>query len=141
MIINHKINFTSQTETLFSDLVAVNISKVETFITKKIICENSHTSIKPFLFLKLTTDHGIDGWGEAFISDESEKIVVEYLHGFTNNKNFLHAINPIILRKYIDSKDDSNSNFNLMCAHIKLKLELESSFESIYFLKIIGLIA
>ena len=77
MIINHKINFTSQTETLFSDLVTVNISKVETFITKKIICENSHTSIKPFLFLKLTTDHGIDGWGEAFISDESEKIVVE----------------------------------------------------------------
>ena len=67
MIINHKINFTSQTETLFSDLVAVNISKVETFITKKIICENNHTSIKPFLFIKLTTDHEISGWGLSLI--------------------------------------------------------------------------
>ena len=124
MIINHKVNFTSQIEALFSNLVSVNISKVETFITKKIICENNHTSIKPFLFIKLTTDHEISGWGEAFITDVSEKAVVEYLHGFTNNKNFLHAINPLILRKYIDSKDDSNSNFNLMCAFSAFEMAL-----------------
>ena len=124
MTINHKVNFTSQIETLFSNSVSVNISKVETFITKKIICENNHTSIKPFLFIKLTTDHEISGWGEAFITDESEKAVVEYLHGFTNNKNFLHAINPLILRKFIDSKDDSNSNFNLMCAFSAFEMAL-----------------
>jgi galactonate dehydratase len=124
MTINHKVNFTSQIETLFSNSVSVNISKVETFITKKIICENNHTSIKPFLLIKLTTDLEISGWGEAFITDESEKAVVEYLHGFTNNKNFLHAINPLILRKYIDSKDDSNSNFNLMCAFSAFEMAL-----------------
>ena len=124
MIINHKVNFTSQAEMLFSDLVAVNISKVETFITKKIICENNHTSIKPFLFIKLTTDHEIEGWGEAFIRDESEKIVVEYLHRFTNNEKFLHTINPVILRKYIDSEDNSNSNFNLMCAFSAFEMAL-----------------
>ncbi|MFL2482078.1 MAG: hypothetical protein ACJ0HZ_05725 [Woeseiaceae bacterium] len=33
----------------------------------------------------MTTDQGIEGWGEAFITDESEKIVVEYLHRFTND--------------------------------------------------------
>jgi len=124
MTINHKVNFTSQIETLFSNSVSVNISKVETFITKKIICENNHTSIKPFLLIKLTTDLEISGWGEAFITDESEKAVVEYLHGFTNNKNFLHAINPLILRKFIDSKDDSNSNFNLMCAFSAFEMAL-----------------
>ena len=124
MTINHKVNFTSQIETLFSNSVSVNISKVETFITKKIICENNHTSIKPFLLIKLTTDLEISGWGEAFITDESEKAVVEYLHEFTNNKNFLHAINPLILRKYIDSKDDSNSNFNLMCAFSAFEMAL-----------------
>lgn len=124
MTINHKVSFTSQIETLFSNSVSVNISKVETFITKKIICENNHTSIKPFLLIKLITDLEVSGWGEAFITDESEKAVVEYLHGFTNNKKFLHAINPLILRKYIDSKDGSNSNFNLMCAFSAFEMAL-----------------
>lgn len=124
MTINHKVSFTSQIETLFSNPVSVNISKVETFITKKIICENNHTSIKPFLLIKLITDLEVSGWGEAFITDESEKAVVEYLHGFTNNKKFLHAINPLILRKYIDSKDGSNSNFNLMCAFSAFEMAL-----------------
>ena len=42
--------------------------KVETWISKSIPSDDGWSQIKPFIFLKLTTDGGYYGWGEAFTS-------------------------------------------------------------------------
>ena len=41
-----------------------NISKVETWITKSELSDDGWSQIKNFLFVKLTTTDGYEGWGE-----------------------------------------------------------------------------
>ena len=57
-----------------------DIIKVETYVTKKVTKKHLYSSIKPFLLLKLTTKCGIEGWGEAFVSDGSEILINKLIH-------------------------------------------------------------
>ena len=58
----------------------INISKVETWITKSEQSDDGWSQIKVFLFVKLTTTDGYEGWGEAFTLPTREKGVVEIIH-------------------------------------------------------------
>ena len=56
------------------------LSRVETWITKSTLSDDGWSEIKPFLLLKLTTNNGIEGWGEAFTLPFREKGVSEIIH-------------------------------------------------------------
>ena len=58
----------------------ISISKVETWITKSEQSDDGWSQIKVFLFVKLTTTDGYEGWGEAFTLPTREKGVVEIIH-------------------------------------------------------------
>ena len=48
------------------DLRVGSLSKIETWITSPTQSDDGWTEIKSFLFLRLTTSDGVEGWGEAF---------------------------------------------------------------------------
>mgnify|MGYP001171618788 CR=1 FL=1 len=52
------------------------LSKVETWITNSIESDDCWSEIKPFLFVRLTTSDGIEGWGEAFTLPCREKLLM-----------------------------------------------------------------
>ena len=56
------------------------ISQVDTWITKPEQSDDGWATIKPFLFLRLTTSDGLEGWGEAFTLPSREKGVNEIIH-------------------------------------------------------------
>ena len=61
------------------------LNKVETWISKSIPSDDGWSQIKPFIFLKLTTDGGYYGWGEAFTLPAREKGIVEIIHNLVNS--------------------------------------------------------
>ncbi len=94
----------------------VDIEKIETFITKGVKQDKAYSTIKSFLFLKLTTECGVEGWGEAFISNGSEKNVEELIHNIGKNKTHVNSIDPLKFSNSIDLADEQGADFNLMCA-------------------------
>ena len=48
------------------DIKIEKLSKVETWITTAQPSDDGWSQIKPFIFIRLTTSEGIQGWGEAF---------------------------------------------------------------------------
>jgi len=94
----------------------VDIRKIETFITKEVKQDKTYSTIKSFLFLKMTTECGVEGWGEAFISNGSEKNVEELIHNLGKNKTHVNSINPSIFSNSIDLIDEQGADFDLMCA-------------------------
>tara|TARA_B100000965_G_scaffold398777_1_gene417451 strand:- start:35 stop:1213 length:1179 start_codon:yes stop_codon:yes gene_type:complete len=98
-----------------------DILKVETYITKKITNEHLYSSVKPFLLLKLTTKCGIEGWGEAFVSDGSEILINRLIHDNLTKKLSFRKINPVIFINKLAYKDD---NYDLMCATSAIEIAL-----------------
>ena len=98
-----------------------DILKVETYITKKITNEHLYSSVKPFLLLKLTTKCGIEGWGEAFVSDGSEILINRLIHDNLTKKLSFRKINPVIFINKLAYKDD---NYDLMCAISAIEIAL-----------------
>ena len=98
-----------------------DILKVETYITKKITNKHLYSSVKPFLLLKLTTKCGIEGWGEAFVSDGSEILINKLIHDNLTKKLSFKKINPVIFINKLTYKDD---NYDLMCATSAIEIAL-----------------
>ena len=97
------------------------IIKVETYITKKVTNKYYYSSVKPFLFLKLTTKCGIEGWGEAFVSDGSEILINKLIHENLTKKTSYRKINPVI---FIDKLTHEDDNYDLMCATSAIEIAL-----------------
>ena len=97
------------------------IIKVETYITKKVTNKHHYSSVKPFLFLKLTTKCGIEGWGEAFVSDGSEILINRLIHDNLIKKISFKKINPVIFIEKLTHEDD---NYDLMCATSAIEIAL-----------------
>ena len=70
------------------------ISHVETWITKSEQSDDGWATIKPFLFVKLTTSDGIDGWGEAFTLPTREKGIIEIIHDLMETMSSLDDLMP-----------------------------------------------
>ena len=97
------------------------IIKAETCITKKVTNKHHYSSVKPFLFLKLTTKCGIEGWGEAFVSDGSEILINRLIHDNLIKKISFKKINPVIFIEKLAHEDD---NYDLMCATSAIEIAL-----------------
>ena len=97
------------------------IIKVETYITTKVTNKRLYSSVKPFLFLKLTTKCGIEGWGEAFVSDRSEILTNKLIHDNLIKKTSFRKINPVI---FIDKLIHEDDNYDLMCATSAIEIAL-----------------
>ena len=97
------------------------IIKVETYITTKVTNKRLYSSVKPFLFLKLTTKCGIEGWGEAFVSDGSEILINRLIHDNLIKKTSFRKINPVI---FIDKLTHEDDNYDHMCATSAIEIAL-----------------
>ena len=97
------------------------IVKVETYITKKVTNKHLYSSVKPFLLLKLTTKCGIEGWGEAYVSDGSEILINKLIHDNLIKKTSFRKINPVI---FIDKLTHEDENYDLMCATSAIEIAL-----------------
>ena len=70
------------------------LSKIETWITKSTFSDDGWSEIKPFLLLKLTTNNGIEGWGEAFTLPFREKGVSEIIHSLVDAVASIENLTP-----------------------------------------------
>ena len=70
------------------------ISQVDTWITKPEQSDDGWATIKPFLFLRLTTSDGLEGWGEAFTLPSREKGINEIIHNLMERISSLDNLLP-----------------------------------------------
>jgi galactonate dehydratase len=70
------------------------LSRIETWVTKSTLSDDGWSEIKPFLLLKLTTNNGIEGWGEAFTLPFREKGVSEIIHSLVDAAASIENLTP-----------------------------------------------
>ena len=100
------------------------ISKVETWITKPEKSYDGWSTLKPFLFLKLSSSDGIDGWGEAFTLTAREKGVVEIIHNLALNTNSLKNLDPYEFNKKVNLIADGHRGLDYSSATSALEMSL-----------------
>ena len=100
------------------------ISKVETWITKPEKSNDGWSTLKPFLFLKLSSSDGIDGWGEAFTLTAREKGVVEIIHNLALNTNSLKNQDPYEFHEKVNLIADGHRGLDYSSATSALEMSL-----------------
>ena len=86
----------------------IKLSSVQTFFIESSDAENTWSKVKSFLFVKLTTNDGIDGWGEAFTEEGKEMNIINYIHNFAVMIPNINSVTPWNFLNLI-SKDKKKS--------------------------------
>ena len=86
----------------------IKLSSVQTFFIESSNAENTWSKGKSFLFVKLTTNDGIDGWGEAFTEEGKEMNIINYIHNFAEMIPNINSVTPWNFLNLI-SKDKKNT--------------------------------
>ena len=98
------------------------IAKVETWITKPEKSNDGWSTLKPFLFLKLSSSDGIDGWGEAFTLTTREKGIVEIIHNLALTINSLKNLDPYEFHKKVNLIADGHRGLDYSSATSALEM-------------------
>jgi galactonate dehydratase len=67
----------------------MKIDRVQTFLVPPSESPDGWTGVKPFLFVKITTDGGMAGWGEAYLLPGREHVI----------RQVIVALAPLLLRR------------------------------------------
>ena len=102
----------------------INISKVETWITKSELSDDGWSQIKNFLFIKLTTADGYEGWGEAFTLPTRENGVVQIIHDLITSLSNIDDLNPEIFHNEVKIIADGHRGIDFSAASSALEMSL-----------------
>ena len=100
------------------------ISHVETWITKSEQSDDGWATIKPFLFVKLTTSDGIDGWGEAFTLPTREKGIIEIIHDLMVTLSSLDDLMPETFSSRVKQIADGHGGIDFSSATSAIEMSL-----------------
>ena len=100
------------------------ISHVETWITKSEQSDDDWATIKPFLFVKLTTSDGIDGWGEAFTLPTREKGIIEIIHDLMETMSSLDDLMPETFSSRVKQIADGHGGIDFSSATSAIEMSL-----------------
>ena len=98
------------------DLKTGNLSKIETWITSPTQSDDGWTEIKSFLFLRLTTSDGFEGWGEAFTLPYREIAVEKIILGLIKTVAKDNNVTPHIFRDKVSQISDKHRGIDFSSA-------------------------
>ena len=101
-----------------------SISKIETWVTEPEQSDDGWATIKPFLFLKLTTSDGVEGWGEAFTLPSREKGIVEIIHNLMETISSSKDISPDIFNSKAKKIADGHRGIDFSAATSAIEMSL-----------------
>ena len=101
-----------------------SISKIETWVTEPEQSDDGWATIKPFLFLKLTTSDGLEGWGEAFTLSTREKGIVEIIHNLMETISSSKDISPDIFNSKAKKIADGHRGIDFSAATSAIEMSL-----------------
>tara|TARA_B110000093_G_scaffold178311_1_gene216671 strand:- start:170 stop:1294 length:1125 start_codon:yes stop_codon:yes gene_type:complete len=104
------------------------LSKIETWITKPSLSEDGWSEIKPFLLLRLTTDSGIEGWGEAFTLPFREKGVSEIIHSLIDAITSIENLTPKTFNLKAKEISDKHRGIDFSAATSAIEMSLWDIF-------------
>jgi galactonate dehydratase len=103
----------------------MQISSVTTFLTRASDTPDGWTGVKPFLFVKIATDAGIDGWGEAYALDGRERVIERMIHALAGGLAGAEAPGPRTFRTgHALRRADRRTGLDFYCATSALEIAL-----------------
>jgi len=85
------------------NLVPITLKKLEVWITKKTESSDGWTDIKPFLIIRLITNSGLEGWGEAFVLPKKELGVAHIIISLLTEIKTLSKVTPYDFRNWVNN--------------------------------------
>lgn len=104
--------------------IPIKIASIHTYIINPAAEVNSWSSVKSFLFVKLTTVDNIVGWGEAFTFSNEDIITVNYIHNFSKIITNLDSVTPWNFHKLISRDKDRLSDMSHGAARSAFEMAL-----------------
>ena len=106
------------------DLKTGNLSKIETWITSPTESDDGWTEIKSFLFLRITTSDGFEGWGEAFTLPYREIAVEKIIHSLIKTVAKDNNVTPHIFRDKVSKISDKHRGIDFSAATSAIEMAL-----------------
>jgi len=106
------------------DLKVGILSKIETWITSPTQSDDGWTEIKSFLFLRLTTSDGFEGWGEAFTLPYREIAIEKIIHNLVNAIAKDKNITPHTFRDIVANISDKHRGIDFSAATSAIEMAL-----------------
>ena len=107
------------------DLKTGNLSKIETWITSPTQSDDGWTEIKSFLFLRLTTSDGFEGWGEAFTLPYREIAVEKIIHSLIKTVAKDNNVTPHIFRDKVSQISDKHHSERILLFYNMIEIILQ----------------
>ncbi len=103
----------------------MTITNVKTYLVGATASSDGWTDLKPFLFVKIETDSGIDGWGEAYVLDGREHAIEQIILLLAKDLTGREAAGPRHCRRHTAFRiADKRNSFDFYCASSALELAL-----------------
>ena len=102
----------------------MKLSKLETWITNPTLSVDGWSEIKPFLFVRLTTDTGIEGWGEAFTLPFRESGIAEFMHKLLNMIVSLDNLLPSTFNNKVKEISNKHRGIDFSAATSAIEMSL-----------------
>ncbi|SVA35681.1 uncharacterized protein METZ01_LOCUS88535 [marine metagenome] len=106
------------------DLRVGSLSKIETWITSPTQSDDGWTEIKSFLFLRLTTSDGVEGWGEAFTLPCREIAIEKIIRNLVNAVAKDKDITPHLFRDKAAKISDKHRGIDFSAATSAIEMAL-----------------
>ena len=106
------------------DLKIGNLSKVETWITAPTQSAAGWSEIKPFLFVRLTTSEGFEGWGEAFTLPCREIAIGKIIHSLAGVVSKTKNLTPSMFRQKTTEISDKHRGIDFSAATSAIEMAL-----------------
>ncbi len=103
----------------------MNITKIKTYLVGATASLDGWTDIKPLLFVKIETDAGLHGWGEAYVLEGRERAIEQIVFLLAQGLTDREAPGPRAFRRHTAFRiADKRNSFDFHCASSALELAL-----------------
>ena len=80
----------------------MQIARIDTWLTSPCLSEDGWTEVESFLFVRLTSDDGYEGWGEAFTLPYRDTGVAAMIHALGREAMAIEDLTPAAFRSLGD---------------------------------------
>jgi len=119
----------------------MQITQIDTWLTSPCASEDGWTDVESFLFVRLTSDDGYEGWGEAFTLPYRDTGVAAMIHALGSEAMAMEGLTPAAFRSLGDSLAHKHRGIDYATATSALEMaiwDLEAQRQNLPLHRLLG---
>ncbi|MBW2494947.1 MAG: mandelate racemase/muconate lactonizing enzyme family protein [Deltaproteobacteria bacterium] len=102
----------------------MQIARIDTWLTSPCLSDDGWTEVESFLFVRLTSDDGYEGWGEAFTLPYRDAGVAAIIHALGREAMAIEDLTPAVFRSFGDLSSHKHRGIDYATATSALEMAI-----------------